>query len=529
MVTAEQSGGSVIVGAVALAVATLLIVATAAARTTGTAVGAAALADRAEARTSAEFALRAVLLDLESGTHRETIARGGPIDADGLLSAVEDRLAVGDRRAVTLAVADAGRPDTSIVEVEVRVGGARATARAEVRPWLTTDFALVTEHAASDPVLSLSSRADCTWPPGHQGRSLECHDPVLSLGAVDGPVHSNERLRVATGTTLHATVSSSSPDDIDDATSTAVATAPFGVVPRSPVSLPRTIADVSERAVVTCRFRGPTLIRFVPAGMRVTSPRSVPRPDDETGPQRAVGCLGVDRDALETPVTIELPESVIIEVVRDTDVACARHPLGIGADEDDARGWWCSDGDAFIWGDYTGRHTVLAEDNVQILWDLVAHGDDASHSLGVVAGDSIAIRRPVGPATRSARDGTNVPFAGAGIPPFGAFPLDAPASTPRTWDAPRIEGALAALRGSVSIQNPFRGERGKGVLQLFGSVAGRFTSVLGHEVRSPSGALLTTTGYDTDVRYNPRLQRYPPPAMPHTDWGRIRILSLEVG
>lgn len=530
MVTGDRDGGSVIVGALALAVTAMLVIATATARTTGSAIGAAAMADRAEARTSAELALRTVLLDLESRAQRGALTGTAALDVEGLRVATAERLDWSARRSLGLTVTGAGPSGSLDVVVEVGVGTASATASAEVRPWRTSDFALVSEHAATDPALSGAPRIDCTWPPGHPSRSSGCVDTPLVIGAVDGPVHSNEPLQVAGGTTLHSVVTTTSVAPPDPATAAAAADAPFGVEARAPVHLGRSTHEMLAETVVTCRFRGPTLIRFLGTGIRVTSPRSVPRADEPADDDERIGCGDADRSLLGAPVAIALPPSAVIEVVRDADVDCSAHPLGIGAEEDSERGWWCNGGDAFVWGQYQGLHTVVAEDNVQIVWDLTRDGDAADHGLGLVAGDSIVLRRPVGrPIRRIAPYGRNTSFAGPDIPPFGTFPLDAPTETARTWEAPRIDAALAALRGSVTIQNPFRGERHSGTLLIRGSVAGRFTGLFAFEERSGSGTLLNTTGYPVELRYDRRFTRTPPPALPTTDGGRLRIVRLDVG
>jgi hypothetical protein len=291
---------------------------------------------------------------------------------------------------------------------------------------------------------------------------------------------------------------------------------------------------------VTCRFRGPTLLRFVGADVRVTSPRSVVRAGDAALGEGAIGCLGVDRGLLVDPTTIALPERAVIEVVRDDDVACAEHPLGLSLTEDTDRSWWCSDGDAFVWGSYRGARTVVAHDSIQLVWDVVPHGDEAAplipsefttrpprDVLGLVAGDSIVLRRLVSsPSGRTARYGDNIAFAGPDVPPFGAHPMDAPTPGPTTWDAPVIVASLVALRGAVGIQNPFFGKTHPGPLLIEGSVATRFRGLFAWEERTATGALRGSMGYPLVLRHDPSLVGLPPPGMPVTDGGAVRILSL---
>jgi hypothetical protein len=279
------------------------------------------------------------------------------------------------------------------------------------------------------------------------------------------------------------------------------------------------------------------LIRFDGAHVRVTSPRSVPRADDVEVGDAAIGCLGVDRGLLVDASPILLPPRAVIEVVRDPDSDCAGHPLGLALTEDEERAWRCSDGDAFVWGAYRGARTVIAQDGIQIVWDVApggsggsdaASGRDGGDVLGLVAGDSIVLRRLVAPPTSGGpRFGTNRAFAGPGLPPFGAYPTDAPTAEPSVWDRPVVVAALVALRGSVGIQNPLSGETHPGPLLIEGSVAARFRGLFQWEHRTATGALQGRTGYPLVLSYDREFLDAAPPGMPLTHGGASRILSLE--
>jgi hypothetical protein len=191
-----------------------------------------------------------------------------------------------------------------------------------------------------------------------------------------------------------------------------------------------------------------------------------------------------------------------------------------------------------VWGRYRGARTVVAEDNLQIVWDIEAGdaaevgGAEEGDVLGLVAGDSVVLRRTVGPGRRGAPYGLNVAFAGAGIPPFGGYPLDAPNQVATTWEQPRIVAALVALRGGIAIQNAFQGQEHAGPLRISGSQASRFRGVLrlgGTQQRpGPSSA---TMGYPVELwSYDRRFASSGrAPGMPLTGGGSIRILTLDVG
>lgn len=296
--------------------------------------------------------------------------------------------------------------------------------------------------------------------------------------------------------------------------------------------MPRSLEALGAATPPTCRFRGPTLIRFDGTAVHVRSPRSAPRPDDGASPDRVIGCLGVDTSVLVDGATVTLPDTAIIEVVRDDRADCVAHPLGIPLDEDTERGWWCASGDAFVWGEYDGSRSVRAEDNVQVVWDLEpvdAQAEDRA-VLGIVAGDSVVLRRPVGrPVRRVAPFGRNVAFAGPGIAPFDDGPGDAPTSIPATWEAPRITAALVALRGSVTIQNPFRGQVHTGPVRIEGSVVARFPGVFSWEITNSRGSVVARTGYALELVDDPSLRRSPPPGMPVVAGFPLRVEELDVG
>jgi hypothetical protein len=522
MVTMSDQDGSVIVAATVFVVILGVAVGAAAARGASVSAGAIGAHERLQARAAAEHGLRLALLDLESPSSRDDIVRRRPLDRQLSSAHGSDAGIAPTGTGVSAHARHVASGDDRIdVSVDAHVGFASASARAVVRPRLSTDLVLVTEHRALDPALLGIARVACTLPPGHPGRDARCLDPALGDGAVEGPVHTNEPPPIpqAAGPSQLFTTSMVLP----------------GLRHRSELELPRTVAHVVGELPVTCRFRGPTLLRFDGAGVRVRSPRSVPRDGEPLDATTSIGCMGVDRSTLGEVTIITLPDRAIIEVVRDGDPSCSVHPLGLVAGEDGAMDWMCDAGDVFVWGRYRGARTVLAQDSVQIVWDLEP-GDAGAASppsegdvLGLVAGDSIVLRRPVSAATWTFRYGRNVAFAGPGIAPFGGFPLDAPTSTAHTWDAPRIVASLAALRGTVTIQNVFRGEPHPGELTIVGSVASRFTPSIAWEHRSATGALLGATGYRLELRYDPRLDRTPPPAMPMIDAGRVRILELDVG
>lgn len=520
--------GSAIVLAIVLAGIVMILGGGVVARSIGAVEAARGTADRTSARVVAEWIMEGSIRSLASGDPHRSLRDRAPLT-----------LSADDPSGAVVRVEPGSTPDEHRIEVEARVGSAVHTAVASVRPFLSADHALLLEHRVIDPSLLQLPRAACPPPGTDLARADACLDGLLGPATVTGPIHVREGIATLPATSSAAVTTSLLRTGSDGAPEPTLegsgAPSHLVVEHRSGPALPRDVATVRGDAVVTCRFRGPTAIRFVGTGIRVRSPLSVPREGESATTLDAVGCQGVDRDLLADMTSIPLPQDAVIEVVRDASSSCLVHPLGI-PDEDAERPWACADGSAFVWGRYLGRRTVLAQDHIQVAWDLEPGdasgpvGLDEGDLLGLVAGDSVVLRRTVGrPIRRIAPLGPNIAFAGPGLPPFGDHPEDAPAPTATTWDRPRIVASLAALGGSVTLQNPFRGQPHAGPLVIIGSVAARFPGIFAWEERTSLGALVGATGYPLEIHHDVRLLTDAPPLLPITDPSRVRVIYWDVG
>jgi len=532
-----DEAGSAVVSALAVGLiiaTTLLMVAT---RTMAAGDAARAAVERARVTSASEYGIAVARAHIEDGMRTGSLGRGVGVDRMLDAAAPED---IGGAASLSVRLLAESGSEHFEVRSTATVGPITSTVEATLRPFMTSDFLLLTAFEVVDPALLQRPRADCMAVRGDPDRRADCLGTAIDSGVFDGPVHSNDALRVIGGHRLGSSVTTShlvadadgqvGPDLWDGSDADPATLGPHGLHHRVDVNLPLRVTDVLAGRAVTCRLRGPTLLRFDGHLVRIMSPRSVPRPADPIVGLGALGCMGVDRSALIGPTSVALPDGAIIEIVRDDVGDCADHPLGIGLTEDAERDWWCGGADAFVWGEYAATRTVLAHDSIQIVWDLVPPSGPLLASpptMGLVAGDSIVLRRPVtAPVRRVAPYGRNVAFAGPGVAPFGAYPDDAPNAAAMAWDAPTIVAALVALRGGVGIQNPFLGETHPGAVRIEGSVAGRFRGLFAWEHRSTTGAVVGTTGYAVELSYDPRLVEAPPPAMPLTDHGAVRILAL---
>ena len=536
----DEAGSAVVVAVVIAAIVAGIATATAA-RTASDARAALAAHDRALARATAEHVLLTTLAGATGTAWGDDLTAGRPVDRT--LAVTSDGPADARLGAITATVRPDIASDLHRLAVRVETPTAVAEASAVIRPLVSADLLWITEHRALDPALQGLPRASCVGPPGSAGRDPACRDVPVAASRFDGAVHANEGLVLDDGTTIAAAASSAllTPDDdgtpvptLGPGAAETLQEAPFALVHRQQLRLPRDVSDIASPVV--CRFRGPTLLRLDGPMLHVRSPRSVPRGGESNGSEAAIGCPGLDRTRLADGATVVLPSSAVVEVVGDDVQDCVAHPLGIPPDEDTERTWSCTAGDAFVWGRYAGRRTIRAEGDIQIVWDVEPRSDlaatdgDGPDLLGLVAGDSIVLRRPVGPAVRRvAPFGRNLPVSGPGVAPFADGPLAAPTVDDAAWEAPRIVAALTALRGSIGVQNPFRGEANLGPITVVGSMAARFPGVFNWDIVNRRGDVVATTGYELELVNDARLESAVPPGLPHLEGGGLRIVTLDVG
>lgn len=441
-----------------------------------------------------------------------------------------------------------------LIRSEARIRGQARAVRLRVRPWTAADVAWAAEHAVLDPAVTGGSRSACGVPrwagpiapdgpvePGGPSSDGACRrtrfDGWLE---VVGPLHLDDQPRLLRDwapqgpfTTAYAAPEVAPVPHVVAGDDGATVPGPFGLAHGPPLLLPEDpTAGLGD--AWRCTLRGPTLIRFDGVSVRIRSPRSHSSLDGPDAPD--VLCPGLDRDELTDRVIFLPPDPAVFVVRRDPAARCAAHPLGIPADEDAVAAQRCGDGTAYVWGTTAGARTVIAEDDVQVVWDVGPDlGPDVGLAgpptsdggrVGLVAGGSVVLRRPVGPPLRVvAPFGTDLPFAGPGIPPFGTFPADAPAPVASRWESPRITAALVALGGSVRVQNPDAGSASDVPIRVVGSVVQRFVGPTGWEHRDGTGAVQGRSGRTLRVVHDASLGRRPPPGLPRLGEGRLRVVE----
>lgn len=550
----RDEGGAALVAVLLLGAVLAVVAGAATARTVALVRAADAAVAREQALAAAEATVLAVLDRLE----RDDVGwsdPGGPDpgvlghgwrDLDGALAGMPAPEVAG-RPAVRLDVVRVGEGPTLRIRAEGRVGRNARAVEVLTRPESVADLAWGTVHAVIDPAVTGGGAPAC----GRPRWSAEL--PDLDAGPVEpevvdpdgaapcirtrlddrltvsGPVHLDDtpRIDVSWVRTGRVTTAASEPDgrpSVAVLTARDVGADGGALAVAAPLDLPTSLTAAADDRP-RCRVRGPTLLRFDGGTVRVRSPLSHPRHDADGVPP--VSCPGIDRTGIDGVVVLGPGTSDIIEVQRAVGIRCADHPLAIDPTEDAVAEQRCTAGTAYVWGDTTVTRTILTEDDVQIVWDVgtAVDGSDPAR-LGLVAGGSVVLRRPVGPPLRVvAPFGSDVAFAGPDIAPFGAFPSDAPTPVPTRWDAPRVQAVVAALGGSVRVQNPQAGGGSDTPIVIEGAVVQRFVGPTGWDRRDATGALQARTGRPLTVVHDRRLEVAVPPALPRIRGGRLRVLA----
>jgi hypothetical protein len=526
---AAEHGGALVV-VVGITAVAAIILATASARVLVDARASAEAAARDRGRITAENTLEQVLGLLIGNDARAAEWRHGR-DLTALMGVVSPN--------VTMTASGPG----PLLDIDIGgdVTGTGLTAR--LRRVLPVDYVWFTDLDVLDPLLIGRHRADCVQAARHEPRGATCLQIPLRSLVIDGPVHVNDTLRV-TDTSLRSVVSTahSEPEGAPgvvtslEPDTTPPVGGPFAVMVVASLELPTRHDDGLVGQAPTCRFAGPTLIRFDGASVRVLSPLTAAAAARPVGAAALppLGCGELPLPSFAAPTTIILPKDAVIEVVHAIGIPCGAHPLGLGAREESGRDWSCWSGDAFVWGRYQGSRTVLAEGNIQLVWDVEpgtsVQADDltlSSSHLGLVAADSILVRRLVGaPIRRIAPLGLNLAVAGPDLPPFGAYPSDAPVSSPSVWEAPRIVASLVALGGSVNAQNAMLGQQHVAPVTIHGSIAQRYRGIFGWDPADVVAGNGAWTGYGLNLVYDERLRTSAPPAMPSLGGHAVRVIDV---
>lgn len=409
-----------------------------------------------------------------------------------------------------------------------RVGDETRTIVADLRQQGFIDFLYFTDYEIQDPVMS-GDAASCVRY-AYAGRGTGCSEIAFgSNDVVDGPAHSNDRIRICEARFKGALTTSYNPTSglrynprnslntscggqiFDLAGSPAYS--PVIGMPQTNSQLKREVrSDLStEVPLPGCLYTGPTSIQLNASGtITVRSPwtratRVTGDPATSGSQPAACGTIAGLRSAGGATFTPPANNVIYVQNVPTVSsdpnfTASGSMPFsgfacnglsgstrvggsssngygnGIGYPTTNERmtrndAYECRNGDAFVQGTLDGQLTIAAENYIYVTGNIV-YEDANEDMLGLIGTDAIWIWNPVNSSNNSVLGGTNR----------------------------RVDGAMLSVAHTMQVQNYDRGGN-RGTLTVNGAIAQKFRGI----VRSG------TNGYAKNYLYDERLRYTAPP------------------
>ena len=474
-----------------------------------------------------------------------TFNEGNPGDNDALDGWADVPSSPGEYH-VDVDASQVNATGTVTVRSTGRFNGEARTVETTFRPDGFLDFIYFTEYEILDPAAFGNPVAACNRY-SYDGRSdAQCGIIRFVTGdTIQGPFHTNDAMVIDGDPTFTGEATTSypgtdgvaSPDECDGtpAGNRLFRASEFGYTSNPdfqqglcfaaalPVPLDnQSIQDQTTNAGPStqgCSYYGPTYIEFYdpsPAPndgrMRVKSPWSAngaPGGAIPTAPYCGGADLGTAAGA-----DIAIPPNGVIYVDDDTGESCTNnrsgHPLNLPRPLDDSF-YDCDIGDVFVWGTVDGQVTIGAQNNINIVWDVVYSDDfpDTDDLLGLVSNNNVQIYHPWDESLPKADENLDVwgTYSGNNIAPFipGRTPGTMMGATTNTFEDPMVHAAIMAVRHSFRVQNFRQGARFTGDLSIRGAIAQFYRGAVG---TSGGGG---GSGYIKDYVYDDRLKFLSPP------------------
>jgi hypothetical protein len=394
-----------------------------------------------------------------------------------------------------------------------RVRNVERTVQALIRRRSFLDYLYFTDNEVLDPASGFyrANRAEAAaacdqhWWEGRD--ATKC--TAISFGggdAINGPLHTNDTIRVSGSVSFNAAASTSMPATSctparrwwSSSSSVCATPIPGPVFSRPgdpayalPVTMPATSGDLPSIAAASgCLYNGPTRITLKATGlMDVVS-------DFTTDAGIRSRCVGTGR---------ELPGVIHVQNVPSGQTSPACPSSGNRLDypiAGDITRYECRTGDAFVSGVLNGRLTISAENDVIVVDDLTYNSLTSPAStptdmLGLIAEQFVEVYHPVSCSSpyddgsvRTCDSGTGTNLADPRV--TGGGPLR----------NPDIHAAILSLNHSFIVQN-YRNGASLGDLTVYGAISQKW--------RGPV-ALLGSTGYVKVYNYDARLAYEGPPS-----------------
>ncbi|CAO1653520.1 Flp pilus-assembly TadG-like N-terminal domain-containing protein [Salinibacterium sp. NYA9b] len=406
-----------------------------------------------------------------------------------------------------------------------KVGSETRTIVADLRQSGFIDFLYFTDYEIMDPTFSSASNS-CVkyWWDGRDGISGNCGEIAFSGGdTIDGPVHSNDTIRICSASFLGAVTTSYRPSSGNKYNSRDsngnYCSGQYFEVPGSPsfspvIGMPatnsqhlrETRSDLTTDGVARpgCLYTGPTQITLNSNGtINVRSPwtkKTQITGSPATGGSTPAACGSITALNSTSGATFTLPPSNVIYIQNVPSVSSdpnywssSSRPSGlscVGANNrTDSNGngngigypissetapsgsYGCRNGDLFVKGTLSGQTTLSAEHYIYITGDIKYNNADED-VLGLVGNDAVWVWNPT--------TGDNRYYH----------------STLLSGTNRRIDAAILSVGHTFAVQNPSIGS-GRGTLTVNGAIAQKFRGI----VRSGSGGYVKNYVYDGRLKY----------------------------
>jgi hypothetical protein len=405
------------------------------------------------------------------------------------------------------------------LRVTGRVDRSTRTIVADIRQKGFLDFLYFTEYETVDPLVNGAS-ADCerhAW--GTPARPSGCTTIQFAAGdVIDGPVHSNDQLVICSTRFKGAVTSSSTLPYKNQCSPSPTFDVGTGVTYRSEVNLPPTNSQMAKegrndlKATEVprpgCLYTGPTTITLLADGrMNVVSPWtkftnvSFTSGINSANPAQCGSLSELNSTAGATIPTLDKNLVFVQNVPPSGDPnAWTTTPPGFTCNATGANSSWtygttrypmagesspdtststspaygCTNGDAFVKGDFKGEMTVASENYIYVTGD-IKYVNLESSMLGLVGQNAVWVYNPMN---------------------FSSSPAVAVQSaTNRT-----IQAAILSVKHTFMVQNyQFGGARG--TLTVLGAIAQLFRGTVGQG----------SNGYLKAYTYDDRLKAAAPP------------------
>jgi Tfp pilus assembly protein PilX len=422
-----------------------------------------------------------------------------------------------------------------------RSGNATRTIQATLRRHAFIDYLYFTDYETTDPALypTGSNSNNSTWAQANCAayayatppRNSTCTDINFASGdTINGPLHSNDQLQICGSPTFAGAVTTSwNPASGNrwvsggGGCSNSPSFQPGDPKYSDPLTMPPNNVSIRADADKTlggtgCLYTGPTSITLLSTGlMNVTSPytKAVGGPNNcATGSNLALPTNGViyvqnvPTSTTDYNYTSGCITHTQLSSGSSTSATVMQNPLGY-PENHDISAYSCTAGDVFLSGTLKGRLTIAADDNIEIVGNLLYQGGLGGNDiLGLVANNFVEIYHPVDLVTQSSGTPATATWCDAG---YLEYPNnsnnfycneDLPGGS-TALDNPIIDAAILSVNHSFRVQNYQYGDNNPlGTITINGAIAQRYRGIVG---------LINTSGYTKTYNYDTRLKYQSPP------------------